>query len=88
MWLVVAATALVILVFAQASAVASAMIFRLGSAGGTDGKEWIVADGDMTASTPSDFLAFLTLNKIKPGSRYDVFLNSPGCSLIGGARVR
>jgi len=63
------------------------MAFRLASDGGTAGNEWIVADGEIVASTPADFLGFLKARNVTPGARYEVYLNSPGGSLIGGIRL-
>ena len=87
----------VILVASVGAAIAFAanaepMKFRTASSGGTLGESWIVADGEIVASTPDDFQAFLGANPdtnsqgIGPG-RTEVYLNSPGGNLIAGLQL-
>jgi hypothetical protein len=45
--------------------------------------EWIVADGQITADTPKEFRRFLSTGGIQRGSRLELYLNSPGGSVIG-----
>src|ERR1035437_2483096 len=61
--------------------------FRFASDGGSGGNAWIVADGEITADTPKMFRQFLVSEQIKPGSRYEVYLNSPGGNFLGGLEL-
>jgi hypothetical protein len=45
--------------------------------------EWIVADGEITADTPTDFRRFLLTDGIRRGDKLEVYLNSPGGNLVG-----
>jgi hypothetical protein len=68
------------------AAIASAIVFRFASDGGTGGNQWIVADGEITTATPDEFAAFLKANNVSVGARYEVYLNSPGGSLFAGVK--
>ena len=57
--------------------IASPIVFRFASDGGTAGNQWIVADGEITAATPDEFATFLKAKDVKIGARYEVYLNSP-----------
>lgn len=49
--------------------------------------DWIVADGEITNKTPNEFRQFLSLNKIKHGTKIEVYFNSPGGNIIGGLKL-
>ena len=67
--------------------IASPIVFRFASDGGTAGNQWIVADGEITAATPDEFATFLKAKDVKIGARYEVYLNSPGGSLLAGIKL-
>jgi hypothetical protein len=46
-----------------------------------------VADWEITAATPDEFATFLKAKDVKIGARYEVYLNSPGGSLLAGIKL-
>jgi hypothetical protein len=67
--------------------IASPIVFRFASDGGTAGNQWIVADGEITAATPDEFATFLKTEDVKIGARIEVYLDSPGGSLLAGIKL-
>jgi ATP-dependent protease ClpP protease subunit len=49
--------------------------------------DWIVADGEITNETPNEFRQFLSFNKIKHGTKIEVYFNSLGGNIIGGLKL-
>jgi hypothetical protein len=83
----VACLALTAAIALTAPALAAPMTFRLASDGGTSGEQWIVTDGSITADTADDLRRFLAANRIGPGRRIEVYLNSAGGNLMGGVKL-
>jgi hypothetical protein len=79
--------ALTTIVAFASPAFAAPMAFRLASDGTSAGEPWIVADGSITADTADDLRRFLAANRIAPGRRIEVFLNSAGGNLMGGVKL-
>ena len=81
---------LAILFMLTSNALAGKMTFELkGTGGNMAGSEWIAAEGEITADSASDLENYLNTNWnfAKQKIRYDVNLNSPGGSLIGGIKL-
>jgi hypothetical protein len=53
----------------------------------TAGNQWIVADREIMASTSDEFAIFLKDEDVKIGARIEVYLNSPGGSLLAGIKL-
>jgi hypothetical protein len=63
---------------------ADAMTFRgEGNGGNCSGCEWIVADGEITAETPKQFVKFLA----DKNYNVTIYLNSPGGDLMAGIKL-
>jgi hypothetical protein len=83
----VACLALTAIIALAAPALAAPMTFRLAGDGSTSGEQWIVADGSITADTADDLRSFLAANRIAPGRRIEVYLDSAGGNLMGGIKL-
>jgi hypothetical protein len=84
------ARSLALLLALTSSAFAGKMTFELKSTGGNlIGSEWIAAEGEIAADSATDLENYLNVHRnfAKDKIGYNVNLNSPGGSLIGGIKL-